>query len=133
MFWGRGGQHCACCGKIWPKISLPKGSFIIFLKFFLSFLGFSMVKIHFFQKVLKKWSSFRKKILYIFSTSRGGGQDPKWNFPLFFNFFFEPFPNSLFIKNSSPYPQFYFYSFAYIIWALLFCVYISYEFEFYWI
>ena len=25
------------------------------------FLGFSMVKIHFLHKVLKKWSSFRKK------------------------------------------------------------------------
>ena len=30
-----------------------------FFEFF--FFGFSMVKIHFLQKVLKKWSSFRKK------------------------------------------------------------------------
>ena len=36
------------------------------LIFFGFFLGFSMVKIHFFQKVLKKWSSFRKKLLYFF-------------------------------------------------------------------
>merc|ERR1711867_403818 len=32
--------------------------FEIFSKFF---FGFSMVKIHFLQKVLKKWSSFKKK------------------------------------------------------------------------
>ena len=80
------GQYCAWRGKIWPKISLPKGSFIIFWKFFLSFLGFSMVKIHFFQKVLKKWSSFRKKLLYILPLlwGRGGGSGPKVEFSTFF-------------------------------------------------
>jgi len=36
------------------KICLSKSSFS-------SFFGFSMVKIRFLQKVLKKWSSFRKK------------------------------------------------------------------------
>ena len=46
-----------------------------------SFLRFSMVKIHFLQKVLKKWSSFRKKNKIFFSITGGGGQDPIWNFP----------------------------------------------------
>ena len=93
------GRHCAWRGKIWPKISLPKGSFTIFWKFFLSFLGFSMVKIHFFQKVLKKWSSFRKKLLYFFPLLGGGVQTPKWKFPLFIFIFFEPFPKALNKKN----------------------------------
>ena len=34
------------------KICWPKKFFFTFLKIFLSFLGFSRVKIHFFQKVL---------------------------------------------------------------------------------
>ena len=53
-----------------------------------------MVKIHFLQKVLKKWSSFRKKNKIFFSITGGGGRAPIWNFPYFF--FFEPFPNVIF-------------------------------------
>jgi hypothetical protein len=41
----------------WPKN---------FFSLFLSFLGFSRVKIHFFQKVLKKWSSFIKNYFIFF-------------------------------------------------------------------
>ena len=64
-----GGRHFACCGwqGSWgSKKLLAQEFFFTFLKIFLSFLGFSRVKIHFFQKVLKKWSSFRKKLLYFF-------------------------------------------------------------------
>ena len=50
----------------------------------------SMVKIHFLQKVLKKWSSFRKKIKKNFHN-RGGGSAPFMEFSIIF---FEPFPNS---------------------------------------
>ena len=50
---------------------LAQEIFFTFLKIFLSFLGFSRVKIHFFQKVLKKWSSFRKKLLYYVSGVTG--------------------------------------------------------------
>merc|ERR1712098_28397 len=67
----------------------PKKFFFTFLKIFLSFLGFSRVKIHFFQKVLKKWSSFRKKLLYIFPLLGGGGSRPQsGNFHFLFLFFF---------------------------------------------
>ena len=54
-------------------------------------LGFSIVKIHFLHKVLKKWFSFRKNY-FIFSTSRGvgGGWDPKVEFSTFFIFFTLP-------------------------------------------
>ena len=50
------------------------------------------MKIHFFQKVLKKWSSFRKKLLYIFPLlGGGGGPDPKVEISTFyFYFFFNP-------------------------------------------
>ena len=55
-------------------------------------LGFSIVKIHFLHKVLKKWFSFRKN--YFFSTSRvvggGGSWDPKVEFSTFFIFFTLP-------------------------------------------
>merc|ERR1712098_882941 len=76
---------------VWEaKSCWPKNFFFTFLKIFLSFLGFSRVKIHFFQKVLKKWSSFRKKLLYFFPLL-GGPQTPKWKFPLFiFIFFLNP-------------------------------------------
>ena len=85
------GQHFACSGwhfacRGWHgKKLLAQENFFTFLKIFLSFLGFSMVKIHFFQKVLKKWSSFRKKLLYFFPLLGGRGvQTQKWKFPLFF-------------------------------------------------
>ena len=51
-----------------------------------------MVKIHFLQKVLKKWSSFRKKNKNIFSiTGERGGSGPYMEFSII-DFFFEPFP-----------------------------------------
>ena len=56
--------------------------------------GFSMAKIHFLLKVLKKWSCFRKKLLYFFPFV-GGGQlrsDPNMKFSFFS---FEPFPIEL--------------------------------------
>ena len=46
-----------------------------------------MVKIHFLQKVLKKWSSFRKKIIFFSIT--GGGSGPYMEFSIID--FFEPF------------------------------------------
>ena len=55
-----------------------------------------MVKIHFLQKVLKKWSSFRKKNKKKFSITGGGGggSGPYMEFSIIiFYFFFEPFPN----------------------------------------
>ena len=55
-----------------------------------------MVKIHFLQKVLKKWSSFRKKNKKKFSITggEGGGPGPYMEFSIIiFYFFFEPFPN----------------------------------------
>ena len=55
------------------------------------FFGFSMVKILFLQKVLKKWSTFRKKIKKNFIT--GGGSGPYKEFSIFF---FEPFPYELY-------------------------------------
>ena len=50
-----------------------------------------MVKIHFLQKVLKKWSSFRKKNKKKFSITGGGGLGPYMEFSII-DFFFEPFP-----------------------------------------
>ena len=67
------------------KICLSKSSFIIFWKIFLVFFGFSMVKIHFLQKILKKWSSFRKKIKKIISITGGG---VRTLYGIFRNFFF---------------------------------------------
>ena len=44
-----------------------------------------MVKIHFLQKVLKKWSSFRKKIKKISITGGGGGgAEPYMEFSIIF-------------------------------------------------
>ena len=50
-----------------------------------------MVKIHFLQKVLKKWFSFRKNLLYFFSII-GWVRTHHGIFHNFFKFFFEPFP-----------------------------------------
>ena len=44
-----------------------------FFEIFLSVLGFSKGKIHFFPKVLKKWSSCQKNGYHFL----GGGQNPK--------------------------------------------------------
>ena len=54
-----------------------------------------MVKIHFLQKVLKKWSSFRKKNKKKFSITGGGGggSGPYMEFSIIDFIFFEPFPN----------------------------------------
>ena len=49
-----------------------------------------MVKIHFLQKVLKKWSSFRKKVKKNSITGGGGGSGPYMEFSIID--FFEPFP-----------------------------------------
>ena len=51
-----------------------------------------MVKIHFLQKVLKKWSSFRKKIIFLFHTRGGrGGSGPYMEFSIIdFIFFLNP-------------------------------------------
>ena len=58
-------RYCMCCVKIWhlrrQKFACLKVVLSFFEKFSKFFL-FSMVKVHFLQKVLKKWSSFRKKI-----------------------------------------------------------------------
>ena len=54
-----------------------------------------MVKIHFLQKVLKKWSSFRKQNKKKISIigGGGGGSGPYMEFSIIdFIFFFEPFP-----------------------------------------
>ena len=56
-----------------------------------------MVKIHFFQKVLKI-VKFQKKLLYFFLLL-GGGPDPKVEISIFF-LFFEPFRNQLLQSNS---------------------------------
>ena len=58
-----------------------------FLKKFLSFLGFSMVKIHFLQKVLKNWSSFRRNYCFplLVGVGGGGGPDPKVEISTFLN------------------------------------------------
>ena len=61
-----------------------------------------MVKIHFLQKVLKKWSSFRKKIIFFFHNrgGRGGGSGPYMEFSIIdFIFFFEPFPKIKYLKK----------------------------------
>ena len=47
-----------------------------------------MVKIHFLQKVLKKWSSFREKNKNFFSIT-GGGSGPYMEFSIIF-FFLNP-------------------------------------------
>ena len=53
------------------------------MNFFFHFWGF-------FQKVFKKWSSFRKKLLHFFPLPLGGS-DPKVEiFTLFFYFFLNP-------------------------------------------
>ena len=56
--------------------------------------GFSMVKIHFLQKVLKKWSSFRKKINFFFHNQggRGGGPRPIMEFSIIVIYFFLTLP-----------------------------------------
>ena len=79
-------HYCACCGKIWH---LRRQKFPC-LKVVLLFLGFSMVKIHFLQKILKKWSSFRKKIKKISITGGGGGSEPYMEFSIIFFLFFNP-------------------------------------------
>ena len=49
-----------------------------------------MVKMHFLQKVIKKWSSFRKKIFF-FHNRGEGGPDPFMEFSIIFlKFFFNP-------------------------------------------
>ena len=53
-----------------PWLKLFKSSFIIFDKFFWG--GFSMRKIHYLQKKLKKWSSFSK--ITFFPLLRGGSR-----------------------------------------------------------
>ena len=68
-------------GKFHPRVGGGWGfsrvifHFLIFFIILSFFLGFSMVKIYFFQKVLKKWSSFRKKSLIFFQFQ--GGSRPK--------------------------------------------------------
>ena len=57
-----------------------------FFEIYLSVLGFSKGKIHFFPKVLKKWSSCKKWL----SLFRGGGSEPKGNNFTFFSFFLNP-------------------------------------------
>ena len=47
----------------------------LFFEIFLSVLGFSKGKIHFFPKVLKKWSSCQKNGYHFLGG--GGGQNPK--------------------------------------------------------
>ena len=49
-----------------------------------------MEKIHFLQKVLKKWSSFRKKIKKISITGGGRGSGPYMEFSIIFFLFFNP-------------------------------------------
>ena len=60
-----------------------------------------MVKIHFLQKVLKKWSSFRKKIKkFSITGGGGGGSGPYMEFSIIdFIFFFEPFPYLYFMNG----------------------------------
>ena len=63
-----------------------------------------MVKIHFLQKVLKKWSSFRKKNKKKFSITGGGGgggAGPYMEFPIIdFIFFLKPSLREDFKKKS---------------------------------
>ena len=56
------------------------------------FFGFSMVKMHFLQKVLKKWSSFRKKNIFFFHNRGEGGPDPFMEFSIIFLKFFLTLP-----------------------------------------
>ena len=61
-----------------------------------------MVKIHFLQKVLKKWSSFRKKNKKKFSITGGGGggSGPYMEFSIIiFYFFLNPSLREGFKKN----------------------------------
>ena len=85
------------------KSCLSKSSFIIFWKFSRFFLYFQWY-FSILQKVLKKWSSFRKKNFKKFSITggEGGGQDPIWKFSWLFFIFFEPFPNQVTLWKYSP-------------------------------
>ena len=68
-------HHCVCRSKIWHMRRQKFACLQVVLSSVISsFLGFSIVKIHFFQKELKKLSSFQKKITLFLSTSRGGGR-----------------------------------------------------------
>ena len=87
------------------KICLSKSSYISFWNFLVFFL-FSMVKIHFFQKVLKDSQVSERLLLYIFRLQGGWLPNPKVeNSTLFFSFF-NPFLTLTFI-NFSINPRFY--------------------------
>ena len=77
------------------KNFLALRQFYYFLKIFSKFFGIFNGENTLFSKSAQKMVQFQKKnTLYFFHFQGGGGQDPKWNFPLFFNFFFEPFPKT---------------------------------------
>merc|ERR1712240_181911 len=83
-------RYCARRGKIWllrRQIFACLKVVLSFLKNFLSFFGFPMVKIHFLQKVLKKWSTFRKKNKKKFSITGGGGVGVRTLYGIFHNYF----------------------------------------------
>ena len=87
------GQNFACSGRLCACWHLRRQKFaclkivLSFFENFLSFFGFSMVKIQFLQKVLKKWSSFRKKNK-IFFHNRGGEGRVRTLYGIFHNLFY---------------------------------------------
>ena len=66
-----------CCGKIWHLKRQKFACLKVDLSFFeKSYLEFSMVKINFLQKVLKKWSSSEKNSLFFSIIGGKGGSGP---------------------------------------------------------
>ena len=75
------------------KVAGPR-NFFHFFENFSKFFGIFKGENTLFSKSAQKMVQFQKKITLFFSTSRGGGPDPKVEISTFyFYFFFEPFPN----------------------------------------
>jgi len=89
----RGATDTPCGAADTSRIAVDTATFIAFTSFLANFENFSAflgAKKHFFQKVLKKWSSIQKKIENIFITFWGRGVRPQSDKNHFF--FFEAFP-----------------------------------------
>jgi len=81
------GQNCACGGwqGSWGSKKLLAQEFF-FIFFFNFFWGIFNSENKLFSKGAKKWSSFRKKLIYFFPLLGGGGSRPNsgnfWTLPL---------------------------------------------------
>ena len=71
-------------GILWGKKLIAQENLFPFLKIILNFVGFPMVKIHFFQKVLK--NDLDSELLYFFHFLTLMVKTQKWKIPIFLTF-----------------------------------------------